>query len=116
MKRPLLLFVYYVLFLFVSCQPREESSSNEIVKFQLEARKNAHHLKKTIDFQIKGNLIEAIVPVDTDLTDLIATFSTSGETVYVQEAVQESGVTVNDFSQPVEYKVKAEDGSIRIYR
>ena len=57
---------------------------------------------KTISVQVNGNA----------LPNLIATFSMSaGAKVEVAGALQESGVTSNNFSNPVTYSVTAEDGS-----
>lgn len=48
--------------------------------------------------------------------DLAATFTLSdGATAYVGQTVQESGVTVNDFSQPVTYRVVSADGQSAEY-
>lgn len=46
---------------------------------------------------------------------LIATFEFVGESVYVADQKQRSGVTKNDFSKPVSYEVIAKDGSTKIY-
>ena len=55
------------------------------------------------------------MPYGTNLTSLIATFTTSGEKVTVAEVTQVSTQTSNDFSNPVVYKVHAEDGSTKDY-
>jgi len=56
------------------------------------------------------------VPNSTDLTALIATFTNSPlSTVKVDGVDQVSGTTPNDFSNPVNYSVIAEDNSIEIY-
>lgn len=60
-------------------------------------------------------IIRARVPPGTDLTALIAVFTTTGVSVRVGGAAQESGVTANDFSAPVDYEVAAEDGSSVVY-
>ncbi len=55
---------------------------------------------------------EVAVPLKygTDLSALVANFTTSeGATVSIAGAAQETGVTVNDFSAPLTYKVLAED-------
>jgi hypothetical protein len=53
--------------------------------------------------------IAITVPYDTDVTHLIATFTVSdGATVYVNHnysTVQQSGITTNDFTNPVVYTV-----------
>ena len=61
---------------------------------------------KTITLKVNGNA----------LPNLIATFSISaGAKLEVAGTLQESGVTTNDFSNPVTYRVTAEDGSTEDY-
>jgi hypothetical protein len=55
--------------------------------------------------------IEVEVVYGTDLTDLVATFTLSeGATVSVDGVSQTSGITSNDFTNPVTYTVTAQDG------
>ena len=59
-----------------------------------------------------NHTITANVPYSTDITNLVATFTLSaGATAKVGATVQESGVTANDFTNPVVYTVTAEDGT-----
>lgn len=50
--------------------------------------------------------VTATVPYATDLTNLVATFTTNGATVKVNDVTQESGVTANDFTNPVTYNLE----------
>ncbi|HOS28894.1 MAG: hypothetical protein WAR22_02460 [Desulfomonilia bacterium] len=50
-----------------------------------------------------------------DVTGLRASFTTTGREVSVAGVVQESGVTENDFSGPLTYRVTAEYGLFRDY-
>jgi len=50
--------------------------------------------------------VEATVPYATEVTSLVASFTTNGATVKVNDVVQESGVTPNDFSSPVTYTLE----------
>lgn len=59
--------------------------------------------------------ISAVVPHGTDRSSLVAVFSTTGVLVTVGDTEQQSGVTINDFTEPVTYLVKAEDGSTSGY-
>ncbi|MBF9018794.1 LamG domain-containing protein [Oceanispirochaeta sp. M2] len=59
--------------------------------------------------------ISLTLPYGTDLTDLVASFVTSGQNVTVSEVEQISGQTANNFSIPVEYTVYAENGDTEIY-
>jgi hypothetical protein len=55
--------------------------------------------------------IAVTVPYGTDVTNLKATFTTTGTVVKVGTAVQTSTATENDFTNPVAYLVTAADGS-----
>ena len=60
---------------------------------------------------ITGNNINATVPAGTDLTRLIAQFTYIGSNVKVGSAIQQSGITSNDFTNPITYTVTAADGT-----
>lgn len=60
--------------------------------------------------------ITLAVPYGTDLTSLIASFTTTGASVKVGSTVQVSGTTPNNFTNPVIYTVTAEDGSAANYK
>ncbi len=55
------------------------------------------------------------VPFGTDLTALIATFTTTGVSLKVGGVTQISGTTANNFSNPLTYTVIAADGSTQDY-
>jgi len=63
-----------------------------------------------------GHSISLSVPFGTDVTALVASFSTTGIRVSVGGIVQESGHTGNDFTREVVYVVTAEDGSSADYK
>jgi parallel beta-helix repeat protein len=65
---------------------------------------------------ISGAVIQAIVPFGANATVLVATFAVSdGATVWVNGITQTSGVTANDFTDPVTYSVQAADGTTQSY-
>jgi hypothetical protein len=64
---------------------------------------------------VRGTSIIAWVPDLTDLTGLVATFTTTGVSVKVGPTKQVSGTTANNFSSTVHYVVTAEDGTTRSY-
>ncbi|MBI9109473.1 MAG: hypothetical protein JEZ04_22200 [Spirochaetales bacterium] len=68
-----------------------------------------------INGAIDGTDISLTLPYGTDLTNLVASFVTSGQNVTVSEVEQISGQTANNFSIPVEYTVYAENGDTEIY-
>ncbi|MBI4746455.1 MAG: hypothetical protein HY786_07945, partial [Deltaproteobacteria bacterium] len=59
--------------------------------------------------------ISVTMPYSTDVTALVATFATTGASVKVGSTEQESGVTQNDFTNPVAYTVTAADGTTATY-
>jgi hypothetical protein len=66
---------------------------------------------------IENNQITAVVPPHTDLSHLIADFTTSPEaTVTVNDINQKSGITINDFRAPVMYSVTSAYGEVRNYQ
>lgn len=64
---------------------------------------------------ISGQNIAVTMPYGTDVTSLVATFTTSGASVHVGSTAQTSGSTPNNFTSPVSYVVTAEDGSTATY-
>ncbi len=59
--------------------------------------------------------IAVTMPFGTDVTALVATFTTTGESVKVGTAAQTSTVTANNFTAPVAYTVTAADASTATY-
>ena len=64
---------------------------------------------------IAGTSITATVPFGTDVSALIATFSTTGMSVRSGATTQASGITPNDFTSPVQYVVTAADATMQTY-
>jgi hypothetical protein len=64
---------------------------------------------------ISGTDIAVTVPYGTDVTSLVADFTTTGASVNVGAVTQTSGSTANDFTGQVTYAVTAEDGSTKSY-
>jgi len=62
-----------------------------------------------------AHTIALTVPSGTSLTALVATFTTTGASVTIAGAPQTSGLTANNFTNPVTYTVTATDASIQAY-
>jgi hypothetical protein len=62
-----------------------------------------------------GKTIAVTMPSGTDVTALVATFSTAGASVKVGSTIQVSGTTANDFTSPVVYTVTAVDATTQNY-
>ncbi len=69
----------------------------------------------TINEAAAPKRIEVNLPFGTDVTTLIASFTTTGTSVKIGAAVQTSTATLNNFTSPVIYTVTASDGSTANY-
>ena len=67
----------------------------------------------TIDETAKT--IAVTMPFGTNVTALVATFTTTGAGVKVGAVAQTSGTTANDFTSPVAYTVTAADSTTATY-
>lgn len=94
---------------------KKDSSDKSIDVFVFEASKNQGLTEDVVAHLDDNDRITAILPYGVNVKSLVATFSYVGKQVTVNNTAQTSGVSVNDFSDPVEYVVKAEDNSIRRY-
>ncbi len=103
------------LLLYTSCQPEPElSSEKEITAFSFTPAANPE-LDITATGTLTGTDISVILPYGTDPGSLTADFTATGAGVSVNENLQFSGTTANDFTAPVTYTVIAEDGTTRDY-
>jgi hypothetical protein len=89
-----------------------KDTAKDITSFEFLSANN-DGLDADVAATINGTAIAATVPFGTDVTVLIATFSTTGDSVAVGGVTQVSGITANDFTNPVTYTVTAADGSTK---
>jgi 6-phosphogluconolactonase (cycloisomerase 2 family) len=73
------------------------------------------HIAAPVSIDEVNGVISATLPYDAAKTELVANFTTSGERVQVGETIQETGLTANDFTNPVTYTVYAADGNTKDY-
>jgi hypothetical protein len=90
------------------------SSAKDLTAFSFLSAKNSQ-LSSDVTGTISGTSIALTVPFGTDVTALVATFTTTGASVTVGTTTQVSGTTANDFTSPVTYKVTAADASTKSY-
>jgi photosystem II stability/assembly factor-like uncharacterized protein len=93
---------------------QRKGSPREITAFSFNALTNPG-LSSNIDGIINGTAISLTVPYGTDVSNLVATFTATGESVTVGSTVQESNVTPNDFTGPITYTVVPKKGTEKIY-
>jgi hypothetical protein len=65
---------------------------------------------------ISGKEISVCVPYGTDVSNLVATFNTNGDKVFVDDVEQISGVTVNNFSTPITYRITSKQNVVQEYK
>ncbi|MCP4219183.1 MAG: hypothetical protein GY765_31395, partial [bacterium] len=92
----------------------EAPATKDITTFVFEAANNSG-LPSDVSAVISGTSISAELPYGTDVSALVASFLTTGESVTVDSMQQESGVTANDFTSPVIYRVTAADSTEQDY-
>ncbi|MGD0278013.1 MAG: hypothetical protein ABSC11_01770 [Smithella sp.] len=109
-----LLIILICVFLLISgCSsssdpvPQPASAQKSITVFSLNG------ISGTINETAKT--IAIAMPFGTDVTAMVATFTTTGASVKVGSTVQVSGTTANDFTLPVTYTVTAADSSTQDY-
>ena len=94
----------------------DPSGENELLAFSFQFGSNVS-LTRNVDGIIdsSGSVVVTIPPtvIQGDLTQLVATIRVSeNATTFVGSIEQESGVTPNDFSRIVQYRVVAENLSL----
>ncbi len=90
------------------------SDSKDITTFSFLASDNVA-LSEDVVATITGLDISATVPFGTDVTALVASFSTTGVFAKISDTTQISGVTENNFTDTVTYTVTAADETTQDY-
>ena len=73
-------------------------------------------LHPSVTGDIVGTNVSLVVPFGTNVSSLVAVFSASNlASVSISSVNQESGVTLNNFSNALTYIVTAEDGTTKEY-
>jgi hypothetical protein len=90
------------------------SPANDITAYAFLSANNPG-LATNVTATFTGNAIAATVPFGTDLTALVATFTTTGASVAVGGTAQVSGITANNFTAPVAYTVTAADTTTAVF-
>ncbi|NLA16127.1 MAG: spore coat protein CotH [Bacteroidales bacterium] len=109
-------FLLFLAVMAVSCRGNitPVSSDKELLSFSIEKENNSW-LKISVAAEIEGHTIKLALPEAKSNESLVATFTHNGAGVFVGGVEQESGVTANNFSKPLEYTVMAQDESTQSY-
>jgi hypothetical protein len=105
-----------ILFLLVGCSGSDGGDDNPTLKSS-EKKLLSFSVKEFTDsFVISGSTVETTLTEEKDVSSLTAVFTASSKAkVYVGSTIQNSGSSKNDFTNPVTYKVVAEDGTSANY-
>ena len=106
-----------ILLLFSACKDEEPSisSTKELLNFSILKSDNQGKVANDVEASIQGSVITLPLDKYDDLKSLIAVFEYNGKSITIDGVGQESGVTSNDYSQPLVFTVEAEDGSKQQY-
>lgn len=113
MKNKICLALIIIISFTSACRKIPEvhlSTQKEINALKLDVSLNSDYIKETITGIIEDSVINLVIPQIVDAKHLVATFDYNGKSVKVDGVIQKSGVTANDFMQPLIYSVTAEDG------
>jgi hypothetical protein len=114
MKNFFLLGSFLLFVLMISCgdEPEPQKSSEKTLLSFGFLRDDNSQLDKNYAANTLSGTLEFVVPFNTDITALIATFDISDQAkLFIGENEQISGITTNDFSKTLTYTIQAEDES-----
>ena len=116
MKHKLLLALGAILILLSACEKDDSlSSTKQLLQFSIRADLNSDAIGETVEGVIQEHVITLPLDKYDNLNALVATFQFEGKRVTIGGKEQISGVTSNDYSQPLNLVVEAEDGSKTSY-
>lgn len=106
-----------IFLLFSACKDEEPSisSTKELLNFSILKSDNQGKVANDVEASIQGSVITLPLDKYDDLKSLIAVFEYNGKSITINGVEQESGVTSNDYSQPLVFTVEAEDGNKQQY-
>ena len=111
-----ILFISFIF--FTSCHKDKSSDfsadEKEIISFKFEKELNSS-LPEDLEGTVLNSEILLTASEVIDASALTATFEFAGESVYVKDKKQESGVDENDFSKPITYDVFDQEGNSKSY-
>lgn len=114
MRKILLIIFLASLTIFSSCKKDDEIVKPElsISNFTFEKSNNTG-LQHDVYLIAEGQKLSGRVPFEADITQLIANFDFVGSEVRIGDKIQNSNITINDFSEVVTYTVVGDDGATK---
>lgn len=112
----------FFLFFSLSCKkeyiyqtytldPTEHPVENSFYSFKFLPAENGDFINDVVELNISGTSITGRIPYYTNIKKLVASFEISDSSTVVLNGIQqESGVTENDFSTPLNYQLVSKSG------
>lgn len=91
------------------------ATTNYFNRFWFDTSHNRLYLNDTINMTISGSTITGRIPYYTDLSKLIPSFETPGASITVNDSLQSSGITPQNFRKHPIYTVTGSDGTKTAY-
>lgn len=109
--------IVIILLLFSGCKDEDSTlpAPKQLISFSILKGDNQGKIANDVEASIQENVITLPLDKYDDLKSLVAIFEYNGKSVTVNGVEQESGITSNDYSQPLVFIVEAEDGSKQQY-
>lgn len=106
-----------ILLLFSGCKDEDSAlpAPKQLISFSILKGDNQGKIANDVEASIQGSVITLPLDKYDNLKSLVAIFEYNGKSVTVNGVEQESGITSNDYSQPLVFTVEAEDGSKQQY-
>lgn len=123
MKRPQLFrkrhaMLFFMLTVSYACKKEilvqtisQVTAANNFYRFWFDTSQNRLYLNDTIDMTISGNTITGRIPYYSDPGNLIPSFESAGVSVTVNDSIQTSGITPQNFKKPLTYTVISTEGA-----
>lgn len=116
MRHNLLGTLAVILLLFSACQKEESLPSNKkLLSFTILESNNKGKISGDVHAAINNDVITLSLSKYDDIKSLVAIFEYDGSKVQANGVEQKSGVTANDYSQPLTFTVEAQDGTKSAY-
>ena len=91
-----------------------DTNSNDIIEFSL-LKQNNPNLVEDLIFEINNDTIYKYIPYFFDAEKIVATFEHNGKSVKVNDTIQISNSSVNNFNLNLNYNVEALNGNTKSY-
>ncbi|MCK9156123.1 MAG: CotH kinase family protein [Paludibacteraceae bacterium] len=91
------------------------TNDNKLLRFYFTSAANDGKILADIEGELNGNTFTVLLPYVTDFSSLVSSFEATGK-VYMDGDLQKSGVTSQNFSKELTYKVLSSNGDVNTYK